>query len=87
MQSGKLDFLVNNAGRDYFGPGLDTNIEIGNKIFDVNFWGVMRVFQAFASLLVLAKGTVVTIGSANGYLHMPYLSMIIRVECIFQANV
>ncbi len=71
---GKLDFLVNNAGQTYYAPGLDTDITVAKEMFETNFWGVLRVTQAFAPLLVAAKGTLITIGSVLGYLHIPYTS-------------
>jgi 1-acylglycerone phosphate reductase len=37
--SGKLDYLVNNAGRGYFMPVMDVDIEESKKVFEVNFWG------------------------------------------------
>jgi short-subunit dehydrogenase len=55
-------------------PALDSDIEEGKRLFEVNFWGVLRVVQAFSSLLIEAKGTVVTIGSGAGLVHMPYMS-------------
>jgi len=71
---GKLDYLVNNSGQGYFMPALDSNIEQGKKMFEVNFWGVLRVVQAFAPLLFEAKGTVVNNSSAAAVAHVPYMS-------------
>jgi short-subunit dehydrogenase len=34
----------------------------------------LRMVQAFSSLLIDTKGTVVTIGSGVGLVHMPYMS-------------
>ncbi|RVX68759.1 hypothetical protein B0A52_07645 [Exophiala mesophila] len=72
---GTLDYLVNNSGVLYIMPALDSDIEEGKKMFEVNFWGVLRMTQAFSPLLVAAKGTVVNIGSLLGYLYNPYLSI------------
>jgi NAD(P)-dependent dehydrogenase (short-subunit alcohol dehydrogenase family) len=71
---GKLDYLVNNAGRGYSMPALDVDIEEGKRLFDTNFWGVLRMVQAFSPLLMEAKGTVVNIGSIVAYLHCPLTS-------------
>lgn len=73
--TGNLDHLVNNAGRGYWLPSLDTDIEEGKKVFDVNFWGILRTTQAFISLLLSPKGNVVNIGSINGYVTMLYSGM------------
>ncbi|KAL6910028.1 oxidoreductase [Trichoderma evansii] len=70
--AGKLDYLVNNSGQSLHMPTLDQDIESAKAMFEVNFWGVFRMVKAFAPLLIEAKGTVVNIGSINGYLHPPF---------------
>lgn len=56
--------LVNNAGQGAPLPALDLAIESTVKdIYDVNVFGVMRMVQAFAPLLIAAQGTIVNIGS------------------------
>lgn len=72
--SGKLDYLVNNSGRGYTMPGLDVDVEEAKKMFDVNFWGVVRMVGAFAAALAASKGCVVNIGSGAGMLGLPYMS-------------
>lgn len=56
---GTLDMLVNNAGRDFLMPLLDVDINDAKELFDVNFWSVLAVTQAFAPFLIQAKGVVV----------------------------
>lgn len=58
-----LDLLVNNAGRNYTVPALDVEYEEIQKTFETNVFAVMRICQAFAPLLIKAKGTIVQIGS------------------------
>jgi NAD(P)-dependent dehydrogenase (short-subunit alcohol dehydrogenase family) len=70
--SGKLDYLLNYAGHGYTIPFIDTNIDIAQKMFDVNVWGAMRVTQAFASLVIKAKGTIVMAGSTAELLGVPF---------------
>lgn len=82
VTGGPLDYLVNNSGRGYWMPALDTDIEEGKRLFDVNFWGPLRVTQALSPLLVAAKGTVVNIGSINGYLNVPYAGKSILYTCL-----
>ncbi|KAJ3548354.1 hypothetical protein NM208_g1052 [Fusarium decemcellulare] len=72
---GKLDYLVNNAGQSGHAPVLDVDIEHAMKLFDVNFWGVLRMIQTFAPLLIEAKGTIVNMGSIVGILYTPFGSM------------
>ena len=72
--SGRLDVLVNNSGQNLVMPALDLNTEDGRKLFDLNFFAPLAVLQAFAPLLVEARGCVVNQSSAAGYLPMPFLS-------------
>lgn len=71
---GTLDYLVNNAGRNYFMPTLDVDIDYAKKIFDTNFWGALAVTQAFIPLLIAAKGTIVNISSVSGHINVPWMS-------------
>lgn len=72
---GRLDYLVNNAGQSGYMPALDEDLDDPNaarRMFDVNFWGMLRTTQAFAPLLIAAGGTVVNIGSINAIVHPPF---------------
>lgn len=71
---GKLDVLVNNSGQNLFAPALDTPIDEGKKLFDLNFWAPYLMVQAFAPLLIAAKGCIVNNTSANAQLPMPFMS-------------
>ncbi len=71
---GRLDYLFNNSGQQYFMPALDIDIETGKRMFDVNFWGVLRMVQAFSPLLMEAKGTIVNVGSVAGLINGPFFS-------------
>ena len=62
---GKLDVLVNNSGGAVFLPALDTSAEDAKKLFDINFWAPFAMLQAFAPLLINAKGCVVNNTSVN----------------------
>jgi 1-acylglycerone phosphate reductase len=70
--SGKLDYLLNYAGHGYTIPFLDTNVEIAQGMFNVNVWGAMRVTQAFAPLVIEAKGTIVMAGSTAEMIGVPF---------------
>ncbi|KAI9758887.1 MAG: hypothetical protein M4579_002771 [Chaenotheca gracillima] len=71
LTSGSLDYLVNNAGRNYTVPALEVNFDEVQATFETNLFAVMRMCQAFAPLLIEAKGTIVQIGSIAGT--MPYV--------------
>lgn len=71
---GRLDVLVNNSGQNIIAPALDITIEDGKKLFELNFWAPMTMLQAFAPLLIKAKGCIVNNTSANSVVPMPFMS-------------
>lgn len=58
--------LINNAGVFIGGPVTDVSIEETMWLFDVNVFGVYRVTQAFAPLIIESQGRISTIGSISG---------------------
>lgn len=74
--NGKLDYLVNNSGAGFVMPLLDSDVDMGKKMFEVNVWGVIRVTQVFAPLVIHAKGTVVNNVSTAACLGLPYQGML-----------
>ena len=73
--NGRLDVLVNNAGVTYMTPALDSEMQASMQMMDANFWGMVRVTQAFGPLVVAAKGAIVNVGSINSKLYPPYQSV------------
>lgn len=66
---GGVDVLVNNAGVLSVGTCLETPPEDFERVFAVNFWGVLHMTQAFAPLMVeRGRGAIVQIASASGRL-------------------
>ncbi|KAL8888634.1 MAG: hypothetical protein Q9192_006144, partial [Flavoplaca navasiana] len=60
---GRLDYLVNNAGRNYTVPAIEAEISEIEATFNTNLFAVMRLCQTFMPLLREAQGTIVQIGS------------------------
>ncbi len=58
--------LVNNAGVFIGGPVMDVDIGETIWLFDVNVFGVYRVTQAFAPLIIEQQGRIATISSISG---------------------
>jgi NAD(P)-dependent dehydrogenase (short-subunit alcohol dehydrogenase family) len=69
-----LSGLVNNAGIPYGGPVEYLDVDKVRAEFEVNFFGVISVTQAFLPLLRLGKGRVVNISSISGLVSMPFVS-------------
>ena len=69
--NGSLNYLINNAGRNYTVPALDVEYPEIQATFETNVFSVMRMCQAFAPLLIKAKGTIVQIGSVAA--EIPYV--------------
>ncbi|KAH2185613.1 hypothetical protein KXV88_001931 [Aspergillus fumigatus] len=66
-----LDYLVNNAGRNYTVPAMEVDLQGARQILETNFFAVILMCQTFLPLLLRAKGTIVQIGSVSGV--MPYV--------------
>jgi NAD(P)-dependent dehydrogenase (short-subunit alcohol dehydrogenase family) len=60
---GRLDVLVNCAGRSTRGAILDTTVEDFRDLLELNFYAMVRCTRAFAPLLLEAGGHIVNIGS------------------------
>ena len=58
--------LINNAGVFIGGPVTEVSTEETIWLFDVNVFGVYRVTQAFAPLIIESQGRISTIGSISG---------------------
>ncbi|KAL2005928.1 hypothetical protein VTN00DRAFT_10421 [Thermoascus crustaceus] len=66
-----LDYLVNNAGRNYTVPAMEVDISEARATFETNFFAVIVMCQTFLPLLIKAKGNIVQIGSIAGII--PYV--------------
>lgn len=60
--------LINNAGVYVGGPMIEIDISDVQWLMDVNVYGVVRVTQAFAPMIIESKGRISTIGSISGIL-------------------
>jgi NAD(P)-dependent dehydrogenase (short-subunit alcohol dehydrogenase family) len=66
--------LVNNAGIPYGGPVEFLALKKVRGLFEVNFFGVIAVTQAFLPLLRLGHGRVVNMSSVGGMVSAPFVS-------------
>ncbi|EJT70131.1 hypothetical protein GGTG_12304 [Gaeumannomyces tritici R3-111a-1] len=65
LTGGKLDILVNNAGRSHTIPATDIDLPDVRQTFETNVFSVMAMVQAFAPLLIAARGLIVNIASLS----------------------
>jgi 1-acylglycerone phosphate reductase len=68
-----LDVLINNAGAGYSTSIADADIAKAKQLFDVNFFGVIAVTQAFTPLLIASgDARILNIGSVLGEIYRPF---------------
>jgi short-subunit dehydrogenase len=72
---GHLDILINNAGISQRALAQDTQLEVDQKIMDVNFFGSIAVSKAvLPHFLARKSGHIVVMNSVMGILGVPYRS-------------
>ena len=64
--------LVNNAGVGVGGPLIEVEEDEVRWMFDVNIFGVFKITQAFAPLIIESKGRITTVGSIAGTISGPF---------------
>jgi short-subunit dehydrogenase len=73
-RDGAIDLIINNAGIDIYFPLSEAPLDYIKKIFEINFFGVIRVNLAFLPLLKKPGGRIIIIGSESLNITMPFLS-------------
>jgi NAD(P)-dependent dehydrogenase (short-subunit alcohol dehydrogenase family) len=69
---GRIDVLINNAGRGYDAPIEGTNLEKLQKIFDLDFLGPLIAMQQVLPIMKgQGKGVIVNISSGTAMMHLP----------------
>jgi Short-chain dehydrogenases of various substrate specificities len=66
--------LVNNAGIAVAGPIEGLELKEWRELFEVNFFGAVRLTQIFLPLLRTTHGRVINVGSISGLISSPFLA-------------
>ncbi len=70
---GRIDVLINNAGRGSYYSSLENPLADARNLFDLNFFAPFHLAQLAAPWLKKSKGTLVNVSSIAGQISLPWL--------------
>lgn len=73
LDNGKVDVLVNNAGLTHRGTCINSSVVVQKQVMEVNHFGQIAVTKALYNCIP-DDGAIVTIGSLQSKLAVPYRS-------------
>jgi short-subunit dehydrogenase len=69
--AGGVDVLANNAGRGFYAPALDVDVDQMRDLFELNVVAPLRLAQLAAPQLERKRGTIVMLSSVAGVVAAP----------------
>ena len=72
-QWGRIDVLINNAGRGSYYNSSTTRLDEARAVFELNFFTPLALAQAAGPYLRETRGTLVNVSSIAGLISLPWL--------------
>jgi len=75
-RAGRIDVLVNNAGRSLIGGAEESSVGQAQSLFDVNVFGILRMTNEVLPIMRdQGRGRIINISSVSGFLPGPYTAL------------